>query len=360
MNGSPHRLDLAVERARRAVVDGLRPVDRLGRPQHRASSTTSRWGVSQARRAWVEPADVLNTRSRADLLDWVGRQAGARVTGRVPSPPMHEPRSVRGTSRGRPARPGARSRSPSSGCRGCIEPPAVWFVAILLLGAMVLGTLQVLGRRDRPRRRRALGVPVESLILPAVAAVACLGAIRLVPFGLWLAPALARHRLLVERASRSRRGSCRRPAGSTRRADHGAGHDPARRVPRVHRGRRHVPGGLAQPGTSGAAGGPLPRGDLLILATGTPSSPALLGYRAAALRVGTLRDALWSAATYAVAIAIGAAALRFDGDPAADGPGAADADVLPVGRLPRARRRPAAATRAGSGRRSCSSASASR
>jgi len=31
------------------------------------------WGVSQARRAWVEPAVVLNTRSRADLLAYVRR-----------------------------------------------------------------------------------------------------------------------------------------------------------------------------------------------------------------------------------------------------------------------------------------------
>ena len=30
-----------------------------------------RWGVSQARRAWVEPANVLNTRSRADLLAYL-------------------------------------------------------------------------------------------------------------------------------------------------------------------------------------------------------------------------------------------------------------------------------------------------
>ena len=30
-----------------------------------------RWGITQARRAWVEPQVVLNTRSRADLLAWV-------------------------------------------------------------------------------------------------------------------------------------------------------------------------------------------------------------------------------------------------------------------------------------------------
>ena len=29
-----------------------------------------RWGISQARRAWVTAADVINTRSRADVLAW--------------------------------------------------------------------------------------------------------------------------------------------------------------------------------------------------------------------------------------------------------------------------------------------------
>jgi DNA polymerase (family X) len=74
MNGSPHRLDLAVDRARRAVDMGcLLSVD------SDAHKTTEldflRWGISQARRAWVEPGHVLNTRSRADLLAWVGAKA---------------------------------------------------------------------------------------------------------------------------------------------------------------------------------------------------------------------------------------------------------------------------------------------
>jgi DNA polymerase (family 10) len=30
-----------------------------------------RWGVDQARRAWVEPRHVLNTRPRDALLAWV-------------------------------------------------------------------------------------------------------------------------------------------------------------------------------------------------------------------------------------------------------------------------------------------------
>ena len=72
MNGSPHRLDLAVERARHAVEVGcLLSIDS---DAHRISEFEHlEWGISQARRAWVEPKDVLNTRSRADLLAYVRR-----------------------------------------------------------------------------------------------------------------------------------------------------------------------------------------------------------------------------------------------------------------------------------------------
>jgi DNA polymerase (family 10) len=70
INGSPHRLDLAVERARRAVADGcLLSVDS---DAHKTDELDYvRWGISQARRAWVEPANVLNTRSLDELLAWV-------------------------------------------------------------------------------------------------------------------------------------------------------------------------------------------------------------------------------------------------------------------------------------------------
>jgi DNA polymerase (family 10) len=70
MNGSPHRLDLSVERARRAVAAGC--ILTIDSDAHKTAELDFvRWGVSQARRAWVEPANVLNTRSRADLLAWV-------------------------------------------------------------------------------------------------------------------------------------------------------------------------------------------------------------------------------------------------------------------------------------------------
>lgn len=70
MNGSPHRLDLAVERARRAISLGC--IVSIDSDAHKTTELDDvRWGVSQARRAWVRPEDVLNTRSRADLLAWL-------------------------------------------------------------------------------------------------------------------------------------------------------------------------------------------------------------------------------------------------------------------------------------------------
>jgi DNA polymerase (family 10) len=79
MNGSPHRLDLAVERARRAVEAGcLLTIDSDAHSTRELDFV--RWGVSQARRAWVEPRSVLNSRSRAELLAWVAEKP-ARVGG---------------------------------------------------------------------------------------------------------------------------------------------------------------------------------------------------------------------------------------------------------------------------------------
>ena len=75
INGSPHRLDLAPERARRAVEMGC--ILAIDSDAHRTEELGYvRWGVDQARRAWVEPRHVLNTRSRAELLAWVAGKPG--------------------------------------------------------------------------------------------------------------------------------------------------------------------------------------------------------------------------------------------------------------------------------------------
>ena len=70
INGSPHRLDLAPERARRAVEAGCMLA--IDSDAHRIEELAYvRWGVDQARRAWVEPRRVLNTRSLEELMAWV-------------------------------------------------------------------------------------------------------------------------------------------------------------------------------------------------------------------------------------------------------------------------------------------------
>jgi len=75
MNGSPPRLDLSVERARRAVGVGcILSIDSDAHDTRELDYV--RWGISQARRAWVTPEVVLNTRSRVDLLAWTAGKPG--------------------------------------------------------------------------------------------------------------------------------------------------------------------------------------------------------------------------------------------------------------------------------------------
>jgi len=79
INGSPHRLDLSAERARRAVAAGcILTID--SDAHHTRELDDVRFGVAQARRGWVTAADVLNTRSRAELLAWVAAKPG-RIAG---------------------------------------------------------------------------------------------------------------------------------------------------------------------------------------------------------------------------------------------------------------------------------------
>jgi len=71
MNGSDHRLDLSDVRARRAVAAGC--VLSIDSDAHNMGELDNqRWGVAQARRAWVEPHNVANTWPLDRLLAWVG------------------------------------------------------------------------------------------------------------------------------------------------------------------------------------------------------------------------------------------------------------------------------------------------
>ncbi|HEY1168591.1 MAG TPA: DNA polymerase/3'-5' exonuclease PolX [Candidatus Limnocylindrales bacterium] len=79
LNGSDERLDLSDVRARRASEFGC--VFTIDSDAHRIEELDNlRWGTAMARRAWLTPDRVMNTRSRAELLKWVSgklRRAGA-------------------------------------------------------------------------------------------------------------------------------------------------------------------------------------------------------------------------------------------------------------------------------------------
>jgi hypothetical protein len=198
-----------------------------------------------------------------------------------------------------------------------LDGPLSWVVAVLLLVATLLGSLQVLGHLDTPETED--GVPIESLILPGVAAIGCLGAITLVPIGVLMVPALAgtaflvdRTLLLEERILVADRALTPEDRSSVLVATLLVGFVGFVGAASL------VPGGLA--GGPGEPVAPLSGTDLLLLAGTDAIVAGLLGYRAAALRMTMLRDVLWSAATYAVVIAIGAAALRAMAIPRLIGP----------------------------------------
>jgi hypothetical protein len=198
-----------------------------------------------------------------------------------------------------------------------LDGPLTWIVAVLLLAATILASLQILGQLDSPELEH--GVPIESLILPGVAAIGSLGAIELVPVGALMVPALAAAAVLVDRALvlEERILVADRVLTPEDRSSVLVATLLLGFVAFVGVGAL-VPGGLA--GRPGEAVPPLATRDLLLLAGADAAVAGLLGYRAAALRMTTLRDVLWSAATYAIAIAIGAAALRAMAIPRLIGP----------------------------------------
>ncbi|MDQ6793688.1 MAG: hypothetical protein M3067_02475 [Chloroflexota bacterium] len=229
------------------------------------------------------------------------------------------------------------------------EGPLVWLVAGIFIVGLLIGTLQVLG--DADSRPDAPGVPIESLLTPTVAGFACLGVIRLVPIGLGLGAALVITAILLDRTLRTESRVLLASRGPS---------EPDRTAIVAQAvlvaflaflgAAALVPGGLPEPAPPGsvpvavpgslpgsapgsgpgatpgavvgapAGSAPLSESNLVLLATTDALVAGLLGYRVSALRVNKLRDALWSAATYASAVAIGAAALRAMDIPRLVGP----------------------------------------
>ncbi len=286
-----------------AADSGGRDVDGPGRLPGWLSGAGSTTPAGGARRASITRA---STAGREALGGSPSLRGPASLPGLSPGP--GRPQQLSPSLEGRLAR---RDLALASvvvvGLSRLLDGPLVWLVAALVLGAVAVGALQVLAEDDPTAE--TTGVPIESVILPAVAAVASVGAIRLVPIGLWLAPALLLTGLAVDRALalESRILRARSAPGPEERTRilvatlviGFVGFAGAAAI---------VPGGLAEP--AGEAGGALEESNLLVLAAADAAIAFLLGYRAAALRVTNLMDALWSAATYAGAIAIGAAAVR--------------------------------------------------
>lgn len=74
INSNPERLDLKDVHARRAAELGCRIA--INTDAHRVGEfLLRRFGVGLARRAWLEPDRVMNTRSRAEFLSWLSQRS---------------------------------------------------------------------------------------------------------------------------------------------------------------------------------------------------------------------------------------------------------------------------------------------
>ena len=150
INGSPPSTG---PRGRAGATRGrgrLPALDRFGRAQDRRARLPALGrqpgapGVGPARRS-------SSTRAAACRSARVGRRQGR--------PHVSGPGTIAAMDERRGRRDLALAAVTIVGLSRLIEPPGVWFVAIFLLGAMLLGTLQVLGdetaARGRRRARRA-------------------------------------------------------------------------------------------------------------------------------------------------------------------------------------------------------------
>lgn len=184
----------------------------------------------------------------------------------------------------------------------------VWPIAVALLAGVFLGALQVVAEAD-PASGSG-GVAVESLILPAGASLAALGAIRLVPVGVAILPAffLAGGLVGIALITELRLARAAGPPSSTDRT--------AVLIQVLVVGflgfagvATLVPGGLPNPGEPVSPAGTDAFG-VLGQALGDGVIAFLLAYRTAALRTSNLRDVAWFGFTGAAVVAIAAVALR--------------------------------------------------
>lgn len=213
-----------------------------------------------------------------------------------------------------------------------LEGPLVWVVMALVALAVALGSLQLMG--DAHPVGQAMGIPVESLVLPTVTAIAGVGVVRLVPIGLLLVPFALLLAYAIQRAISIEMRVILAPHGAT------AADRTAVLVQSVVLAfvafagiAALVPGGLPDltvtaTGTGSGAGAvpdpgavALSTAGLATIVAGDAVIAGLLGFRAAALRLPQFRDVIWSALTYAAIIGISAAAIRAMEIPRLLGPG---------------------------------------
>ncbi len=202
--------------------------------------------------------------------------------------------------------------------------PAYWVGVAVLLAATALATFTVLAEHE-PR-----GVPLESLALPSAAAFAGVGLAHLAGVGVAWPFALALGWLLVA-ASVSTEARLMGPIDERRtRAER-------QLLPLTvvvafaafAAAAGSVYGGIAEPavgggtpeGVAGTLGGiSIEATSLLALGLLDAAIAFILGYRLAALRTTSAREAAWAAGTYAVVVGLAAALLRGVGLPRLLGP----------------------------------------
>jgi len=186
-----------------------------------------------------------------------------------------------------------------------------WIIAVLLFAAIFLGALEVFGEADPTIRVR--GVPIESLIDPAVLAFGSVGLVHLVPIGLLEVPFVAGLLFILLRALglESRLARATAPPSATDRTavlamTMVAGLAAFAGIAAL------VPGALPDPGAVVSGGSLEPATPSLILGLAAVDGLVafLLAYRVAALRSTSLRDVGWAASAAALVVAIAAAALR--------------------------------------------------
>ena len=187
-----------------------------------------------------------------------------------------------------------------------VDGPVAWAVGLCLLAAVAFAVLQVIA--DGLPGVTATGVPVESLIVPGVTAIAMFGTIRLVPMGPLVVVALLAGGWLLARVIGTEVRLLAAPVGPSG-ADRTTvlGQSIVIGFLAFIGIAALVPGGLPDPGSTI----PPPAGPQLAALAGADAIVAfLLGYRAAALRTSVLRDVAWFALTSGVLVAISAAAVR--------------------------------------------------